>query len=55
MCDRLYPVVSSTTREALEDDVINGMQIPAGTKVVLHLGALHRYTFICTFHTVHVI
>ncbi|XP_060572602.1 cytochrome P450 4c21-like [Ruditapes philippinarum] len=39
---RLYPVVSNTTREALSDDVINGLHIPAGTKVVLHLGALHR-------------
>lgn len=39
----LYPVVSSTTREAIEDDNIEGLKIPAGTKIVLHFGALHRY------------
>ncbi|WAR01054.1 CP4V2-like protein [Mya arenaria] len=39
---RLYPVVSNTTRRALEEDNIDGMEIPAGTNIVLHLGALHR-------------
>lgn len=39
---RLFPVVSSTTRRALEDDVIDGQSIPAGTTITLHIGALHR-------------
>lgn len=39
---RLYPVVSNTTREALQDDSIEGLVIPAGSQIVLHLGALHR-------------
>ena len=38
---RLYTLVPMVTRECLEDDVIDGQTIPAGTKIFINLKAVH--------------
>ncbi|XP_059162257.1 cytochrome P450 4d1-like isoform X2 [Physella acuta] len=39
---RLFPPVSVVFRQALQDDYLGGYLIPAGTKVGVSIGALHR-------------
>ncbi|KAF6030373.1 hypothetical protein EB796_011358 [Bugula neritina] len=39
---RLYPAASAILRNAVNDDIINGYEIPAGTELVLHFGAMMR-------------
>ena len=41
-CVRLHPPAPSVMRKAIHDDVICGYEIPAGTKLTLHQGALMR-------------
>ena len=40
---RLFPPVTVHFRQAILDDVIQGYTIPAGTKIGISSGALHRY------------
>ncbi|KAK7094396.1 uncharacterized protein [Littorina saxatilis] len=39
---RLFPPVTNHFRQAISDDVIQGYYIPAGTKIGISSGALHR-------------
>jgi beta-ring hydroxylase len=39
---RIYNVVPVVTREAARDDQVGGWSIPRGTKIMLHLQAVHR-------------
>jgi len=38
----LYPAASAILRNAINDDIINDYEIPAGTELVLHFGAMMR-------------
>jgi cytochrome P450 len=39
---RLYPPAAITVREAVSDDVINGVKVPAGASVVIFPAVMHR-------------
>ncbi|ESO85928.1 hypothetical protein LOTGIDRAFT_130075, partial [Lottia gigantea] len=40
---RLYPPVTTYFRQAINDDIINGYSIPAGTIIGLSISGLHRH------------
>jgi cytochrome P450 len=39
---RLYSIVPIVSREAVEDDVVEGYFVPAGTRLFVHVQAIHR-------------
>ena len=39
---RLKPVGPVVLRRAIDDDVIEGIPVPAGTQVILNLARIHR-------------
>lgn len=39
---RLYSVVPIVAREAVEDDVVEGYFVPAGSRILVHVQAMHR-------------